>query len=108
MRSNIPRTSVANSSESRRGIPLSASVPDETLMSARLDLRGCGRSVERGQVRRQRLELRGRQGRVGGHDARADLQGARDGVPRYSRADVSQLRPRAVVAVVAKPVTGEA
>src|SRR3954447_7573908 len=105
MRSNIPRTSSANCSESRSGTPLPASVSDETVTQPRL-LRSP--LVQRGEVGGERVLLLGRQARVRGHDPRADLEGPRDRVPRDARADLRQLRPGAVVAVVPELVAGEA
>src|SRR3954451_22272523 len=100
IRSNIPRTSVANSSESRLGTPLPASVSDETLMRPRL----MPDSVERGEGSGQRLLLLRREARVGGHDARANLQRAGDRGARDLRADLGQLGAGAIVSVVAQLV----
>src|SRR5919201_2442958 len=99
----MPRTWSANSSESRRGMPLSASVSDETLIASRL---GPSASVERREVGRQGLELLRRQPGVGGHDARAHFERASDGVARDPRPDLGQVRARPIVAVVAELVTG--
>src|SRR5581483_7434989 len=100
----MPRTCVANSSESRCGMPLSASAPDGTLILARL-LR---RLIQGRDVGRQGLELRRGQARVGRHDDRPDLERARDRVAWQTRPDVHQLRSGAVVAVLAQLVAGEA
>src|SRR5262245_895887 len=100
----MPRTWVANSSDSRWGIPASASVSDGALTVSRLD---SARSVERGEEGGQRLELLRRQVRVRGHDARPDLEGSRDRVPRQALAYVGELGAGAVVAVLADLVAGQ-
>src|SRR5262249_53391219 len=102
MRSNMPRTSVANSSESRCGRSLPGAVSGETLITSRLPLPRRLRSVERCEELRQGVELLGRQALVGRHDAGADLQRARNRAPGQPGADVRQLGPGAVVAVVAQ------
>src|SRR4051812_24953140 len=99
----MPRTSLANWSESRLGAPLAASVSGVTLTQARLL-----RSVERGEVGGQCRRLLGWQARVRGHDPRPDLQRSRYRVSRQAAADLGQLRPGAVVAVVPKLVAGKA
>src|SRR5215218_6015460 len=105
----MPRTWLANSSESRSGTALPASVSDETLMRARLERAEPVRPlVERGEECRQGLLLLRRQARVGRHDARADLERAGDRVARQARTDMRQLRTRPVVPVVPELVAGEA
>src|SRR5262249_29134807 len=100
----MPRTWVANSSESRCGRSLPEAVSGETLINPRLPRRRPLRSVQGRQELRERVELLGRQALVGRHDAGADLQRARDRVSRQAGADVRQLRPGAVVSVLTELV----
>src|SRR2546421_6745743 len=103
MRSNMRFTWPANSPDSRvgRSVKLTPSIPRRGPAPAKA-------SVQRGEEVREVVELLRAQVLEGGHDARPDLQRAEDRRPRDAGANVGQLRPRPVVAVLADQMTGAA